>query len=92
MPQRPPAVRISWLKSPGCLQPGPTGKENLIHTADGTIWGVNETDMLMNKYVGQTVTIAGDRIAPTTSERKDGGASNYLKAMDVVVENQSCQK
>ena len=70
-----PSSSHKLVEVTGCLQPGPTGKEYLIHTADGTTWGVNETDMLMNNYVGRTVTIAGDRFAPTISERKNGGAS-----------------
>jgi hypothetical protein len=76
----------------GCLQQGPAAKEYLLQTSDGTIWGINETDMLMNNYLGHTVTISGDQIRPTASERNAGGAHHFLKAMDVVVDSESCQK
>ncbi len=77
----------------GCLQQGPDAKEYLIQASDGTKWGVNEDrDMMLNDYVGKTVTIAGDHIRPTAAERTDGGASRYLLARDVVVESQGCQK
>jgi hypothetical protein len=76
----------------GCLQQGPTAKEYLLHASNGTTWGINETDMLMNDYLGRTVTIAGDATHPTASERTSGGAHHYLLARDVVVESESCQK
>jgi hypothetical protein len=76
----------------GCLQQGPVAKEYLIQASDGTIWGINETDVLINDYVGQTVTVTGDAMRPTAAERTDGGAKHYLKARDLVVENESCQK
>ena len=76
----------------GCLQPGPVAKEYLLQASDGTTWGINETDMLLNNYVGRSVTVSGDHTHATTAERRDGGASHYLLARDVVVENQSCQK
>jgi hypothetical protein len=76
----------------GCLEPGPTAKEYLLHSSDGTTWGINETDMLMNDYVGRTVTIAGDATRPDASERTAGGAHHYLLARDLVVESESCQK
>jgi hypothetical protein len=76
----------------GCLQAGPVAKEYLLQASDGTTWGINETDMLLNNYIGHSVTVAGDRMHATTAERRDGGASHYLLARDVVVENQPCQK
>ena len=76
----------------GCLQQGPVAKEYLIQASDGTIWGVNETDMLINDYVGKTVTVAGDAMRPTAAERTDGGAKHYLNARDLVVESENCQK
>lgn len=76
----------------GCLQQGPVAKEYLLHASDGTTWGINETDMLMNDYLGRTVTIAGDVTRPTASERTEGGAHHYLLARDVVVESGSCTK
>ena len=48
--------------------------------------------MLINDYVGQTVTVVGDATRPTVSERTAGGAQHYLKAMDLVVESETCQK
>ena len=76
----------------GCLEQGPTAKEYLLKASDGTTWGVNETDMLMNNYVDHTVTVSGDITHPNTSERSAGGAHHYLRAYDVVVESGSCQK
>jgi hypothetical protein len=76
----------------GCLQQGPTAKEYLLHSSDGTTWGINETDMLMNDYLGRTVTISGDVTRPTAPERTVGGTNHYLLARDLVVENESCQK
>ena len=76
----------------GCLQQGPVAKEYLIHASDGTTWGINETDVLINNYVGQTVTVVGDAMRPSTAERTDGGAQHYLRAMDLVVDSESCQK
>ena len=76
----------------GCLQQGPVAKEYLLHASDGTTWGVNETDMHMNNYLGKTVTVSGDAMHSTASEEKAGGAHHYLKAFDVLVESQSCQK
>jgi hypothetical protein len=76
----------------GCLQQGPAAKEYVLRTSDGTTWGINETDMLMNDYLGQTVTISGDATHPTASERAAGEAHHYLQARDVVVESESCQK
>jgi hypothetical protein len=54
--------------------------------------GINETDMLMNNYVGHTVTIAGDSTRATASERSAGGAQHYLHAYDVVVDSSTCNK
>jgi hypothetical protein len=89
-------ARSTKHKSPveitGCLQPGPVSKEYLLEASDGTTWGINEADLMMNNYVGQTVTVAGDAIHPTASERKAGGAQHFLKAMDLVVDSESCQK
>lgn len=76
----------------GCLQQGPVSKEYLIQASDGTTWGINEADMYVNNYVGQTVTVVGDAMRPTADERIDGGAQHYLKAMDLVVESERCQK
>ena len=76
----------------GCLEQGPMAKEYLLRTSDGTTWGITETDMLMNNYVDHTVTISGDRMRPTTAERRAGGAQHFLRAFDVVVESGSCHK
>jgi hypothetical protein len=76
----------------GCLQQGPVAKEYLIQGSDGTTWGINEADMYVNNYVGQTVTVVGDAMRPTADERTDGGPQHYLRAMDLVVESESCQK
>jgi hypothetical protein len=74
----------------GCLEQGPTAKEYLLKTSDGTTWGINETDMLMNNYVDHTVTVSGDRVHPISAERND--AQHFLRAYDVVVESSNCQK
>jgi hypothetical protein len=76
----------------GCLQQGPVAREYLIKTSDGTVWGINETDMYMNNHVGQTVTVVGDAMRPTAAERTDGGATHYLNAKDLVVDSETCQK
>lgn len=76
----------------GCLEQGPTAKEYLLHTTNGTTWGINESGMMMNDYLGRTVTIAGDATHPDVSERSAGGAHHYLLARDLVVESESCQK
>lgn len=76
----------------GCLQQGPVAKEYLIRASDGTTWGINEADMMINNYVDQTVTVVGDAVRPTADERIDGDAQRYLKAMDLVVEGETCQK
>jgi hypothetical protein len=76
----------------GCLQQGPVAKEYLIQAGDGTTWGINETDVLINGYVGQTVTVVGDAMRPTAGERTAGGAQHYLRAMDLAVESEGCQK
>ena len=88
----PAASHSKTIDITGCLQPGPSAREYLLHAADGSTWGVTETDMLMNDYVNKTVTITGDAAHLTTSERKAGGAQHYVKAMDLVVESESCQK
>jgi hypothetical protein len=76
----------------GCLEQGPTAKEYLLKTSDGTTWGITETDMLMNNYVDHTVTISGDRMHPTAAERSAGGAQHFLRAFDLVVESGTCNK
>ena len=76
----------------GCLEQGPVAKEYLLQASDGTTWGVNEADLRMNNYVGRRVTVAGDATHPTAAERTDGGAKHYLRAMDIVVESESCSK
>ncbi len=76
----------------GCLQQGPVAKEYLLRTGDGTTWGINEADMMINNYVDQTVTVVGDAMRPTAGERTAGGAQHYLRAMDLVVDSESCQK
>jgi hypothetical protein len=76
----------------GCLEQGPVAKEYLLQASDGTTWGVNEADLRINNYVGRTVTVAGDATHPTAAERMDGGAKQYLRAMDIVLESESCSK
>ena len=87
-----PATSKKPVEVTGCLQQGPVGKEYLIQTSDGTTWGVNEADLYVNHYVGQTVTVVGDVMRPTADERTSGGAQHYLRAMDLVVESENCQK
>jgi hypothetical protein len=89
----PSVARPGTTEVTGCLQPGPVAKEYLIHTSDGTTWGVNEVrDLMLNNYVGQTVTVAGDAMHALPSERKSNAASHYVRALDVVVDSESCQK
>ena len=77
----------------GCLQPGPVAKEYLLTTSDGSTWGLNEDrDLMLNDFVGESVTVSGDPIHPSAVEQKEGGAHHYIKARDLVVENSNCQK
>ena len=78
----------------GCLEQGPVAKEYLIRAADGTEWGVNEDDrdLRLNKYIGRTVTVVGDQEHASKEERKEGGASHYLYARDLMVAGDACQK
>jgi hypothetical protein len=48
--------------------------------------------MLMNNYVDHTVTISGDRMHPAAAERRAGGAQQFLRAFDVLVDSSTCQK
>ncbi len=47
---------------------------------------------MLNNYVGQTVTVAGDAMHALPNERKSHDASHYVRALDVVVDSESCQK
>ena len=76
----------------GCLEQGPAAKEYLLRASDGTTWGVRETDILMNNYVGHEVTVAGDPVHPTASERSAAGAHRFIRAYDVAVESNTCNK
>ena len=76
----------------GCLEPGPAAKEYVLKASDGTTWGIRESDMLMNNYVGHEVTVAGDPIHPTASERSTVGAHHLIRAYDLAVESNSCSK
>ena len=76
----------------GCLQPGPVAQEYIVQASDGTSWGINEKDLMLNDYIGKTVTVAGDPARASVEERKSGDASHYLLARDVVVEHRSCQQ
>ena len=76
----------------GCLEQGPAAKEYVLQASDGSKWGVRETDMLMNNYVGHEVTVAGDPVHPTASERSAAGAHHFIRAYDVVVERNSCHE
>ena len=80
------------LEVTGCLKQGPTAKEYLIQSSDGSLWGIRETDMLMNNYLNHEVTIAGDVMHATASDQAAGGAHHFLRAYDVVVESNSCRK
>ena len=76
----------------GCLEPGPAAKEYVLKVSDGTRWGIRESDMLMNNYVDHEVTVAGDPIHPTASERSAAGAQHFVRAYDLAVESNSCSK
>lgn len=93
--QAAPASKAAY-KAPvevtGCLEQGPAAKEYLLRANDGTTWGVRETDMLMNNYVGHEVTVAGDPVHPTASERSAAGAHHFIRAYDVAVESNTCHK
>ncbi|MGA9564344.1 MAG: hypothetical protein WBS19_02355 [Candidatus Korobacteraceae bacterium] len=76
----------------GCLQPGPAAQEYIVQASDGTTWGINEKDLMLNDYVGKTVTVAGDSTHASSEERQSDNASHYLLARDVVVDSRSCQQ
>ena len=76
----------------GCLQQGPVAREYLLKGDDGKTWGINERDMMINNYVGKTVTIAGDQVRPNADERSSGGAQQYLRARDVAVDGENCSR
>jgi hypothetical protein len=76
----------------GCLQQGPAAKEYLLRTSDGTTWGVRESDMLMNDYLDHEVTVAGNLVHSTAAERSGGEVKQVLRAYDVAVEGNTCQK
>jgi len=78
------------LEAAGCLRQGPSAQEYVIQSPDSTTKGIYESrDLLLNNYVGKTVTVAGD---PANHSSKDDEASHHMRAMDIVVENQGCQK
>jgi hypothetical protein len=76
----------------GCLVPGPAAKEYLLKASDGTTWGIRESGMLMNNYVDHEVTVSGDPIHPSSSERAAADAHHFIRAYDVAVESNSCTK
>ena len=76
----------------GCLEQGTAAKEYVIRASDGTTWGIRESDMLMNNYLEHEVTVAGDPVHPTASERAAAGVHHFIRAYDVVVESNSCHK
>ena len=75
----------------GCLEQGPAAKEYVIQASDGTTWGIRESDMLMNNYLEHEVTVSGDPVQPTASERS-AGVHHFIWAYDVLVESTSCHK
>lgn len=84
----------------GCLQQGPIAREYLLYTNDGNVWELSSADkeMYMNNYVGQTVTVAGDPVhskAGLKTVATDEGSQavkGHLRAMDLVVDSEKCQK
>ena len=76
----------------GCLEQGPAAKEYVIRASDGTTWGIRESDMLMNNYVDHEVTVSGDPVHPTASERAAADVHHFIRAYDVAVESNSCHK
>ena len=74
----------------GCLEQGPAAKEYVLQASDGTKWGIRESDMLMNNYVGHEVTISGEPVHPTASERSAAGTHHFIRAYDLAVEINSC--
>ncbi len=77
----------------GCLQPGPTAKEYIVQSNNGAKWGINEKgDLMLNNYVGETVTVAGDAAHVSSQERKATDASHYLLGRDVAVDSQTCNQ
>lgn len=81
------------VEATGCLEPASVAKTYTVKTSDGTTWGVTEDRaLLLNNYVGRTVTVSGDPIHPQASERAAVNAAHYMHAMDVAVDNDKCQQ
>jgi hypothetical protein len=76
----------------GCLEQGAAAKEYVLRASDGTTWGIRESDMLINNYVDHEVTVSGDPIHPSSSERAAADAHHLIRAYDVAVESNSCNK
>ena len=95
-----PQTMHKTIEVTGCLQQGPTAKEYMVRANDGDTWGVMsaDKDMYLNNYVGKTVTLTGDSMHPTarlktaSAELNSPTINHYMRAMDVVVESETCQK
>jgi hypothetical protein len=81
------------VEATGCLERASVAKTYTVKTSDGTTWGVTEDRaLLLNNYVGRTVSVSGDPIHPKASERAAVNAAHYMHAMDVAVDNDKCQQ
>ena len=95
-----PQAMHKTVEATGCLQQGPAPREYVLQGNDGNTWGVigADKDMYMNDYVGQTVTIAGDAMHPSArlkaaaSDPNSPAINHYVRAMDLAVDSESCQK
>ena len=48
--------------------------------------------MLLNNYLDHEVTVSGDPVHPTASERAAADVRHFIRAYDVVVGSNSCHK
>jgi len=95
-----PQAMHKTVEITGCLQQGPAAKEYVLIGDDGNTWGLTsaDRDMYLNDYVGETVTIAGDAVHPSArlrtaaAEQHSLTINRYMKAMDVAVDGETCQK
>jgi len=84
----------------GCLQQAPIAREYFLYAKDGSVWELSSADkeMYMNNYVGQTVTVAGDpmhskaALKTVASGQGSQEVKGHLRAMDLVVDSEQCQK
>lgn len=73
----------------GCLENGVSPGQYKLMGQDGNTWTVDEGQYVnLSPYVGETVTVAGPEARSHHSSKTEG----RLKALDVAVDGQSCNR